>query len=125
MTRVAVLGTGLIGGSIGLAARARAVADEIRGFDIDDRALDTALRAGAITHPAPAPEDAVADADLVFLAMPVDRIAETAQALAASLGPAAVVTDVGSTKSLVVAEAETSFGDRFVGGHPIDRKSVV
>jgi prephenate dehydrogenase len=103
--RVAVLGTGFMGASVGLAA-ARA-GHEVRGWDADASTLAAAAGRGAV---APA-----ASAGLVVLAVPVTGLASAAEAaLAAS--PAATVTDVGSTKG---ALARSISDARFVGGHPV------
>jgi prephenate dehydrogenase len=113
--RVAVLGVGLIGGSIGLAARRRAGAS-VRGYDPDPGVRARALELGAIDEPAEDLAAAVAGADVVFVAAPVSALAATvAQALAAA-GTGCVVTDVGSTKRVV---AEAAADERFIGGHPL------
>ncbi|HEX4718845.1 MAG TPA: prephenate dehydrogenase/arogenate dehydrogenase family protein [Thermoleophilaceae bacterium] len=113
--RIAVLGVGLIGGSIGLAARERARA-EVVGWGPRRKTLETALALGAVDRVAPNVEDAVADADAVFACAPVELLPElVAQALAAA-GPDTVVTDAGSTKRNLVDAIDD---ERFVGGHPI------
>lgn len=117
--RLAIVGTGLIGGSIGLAARARRAAREVIGFDADADALAAAKARGAITTAAPSAEAAVEGADLVVLAPPVDVIPDLCRALAEAVGPDTVVTDVGSAKERVVTEGSSGLGDRFVGGHPM------
>ena len=117
--RVAVLGVGLIGGSIGLAARRRLDA-EVTGFDPDRANLEQALELGALSATASSLADAVAGADVVFCAAPVRALPEiTAAALDAS-GDEAVVTDVGSTKrELVAGIAQHPAAERFIGGHPL------
>jgi prephenate dehydrogenase len=114
--RVAVLGVGLIGGSIGLAARERAGA-EVTGWDPDPRVGEAALSLGAIDSAAADLAGAVAGADVVFVAAPVGALAATVRAALAGAGPNAVVTDVGSTKRAV---ADAGIADeRFIGGHPL------
>lgn len=117
--RVAVLGTGLIGGSVALAARRHAPDWTVAGYDADPRARAGALARGAVdeVHEDPAP--AVADADLVFIAIPVDRIPRACEALSSIVAEGTVVTDVGSAKGEVVAHGEAALGTRFVGGHPM------
>ena len=118
MGRVAVVGTGLIGGSVGLALSARGY--DVAGFDHDERRLARAKELGAITESAASLEDAVAGAELVVVAVPVGAIA--AAVVAALDAGAAAVTDVGSVKKSVVAEVERQRPDasaRFVGGHPM------
>ncbi len=113
--KVAILGVGLIGGSIGLAARAQGV--EVCGYDPDPHVRALALELGAIDTQAGEPRDAVRDADVVFVAAPVGALAEIVYAALAAAGADAVVTDVGSTKRAV---AEAGLADeRFIGGHPL------
>jgi prephenate dehydrogenase len=113
--KVAILGVGLIGGSIGLAARRRAGA-EVRGYDPDERVGEKALELGAIDTRAADVADAVADADIVFVAAPVGELAQIVRLALASAGPQCVVSDVGSTKRVV---ADAGADERFIGGHPL------
>jgi prephenate dehydrogenase len=116
--RVAVVGTGLIGGSIGLALVARGF--DVIGFDRDQARLARAKQLGAVGEVAASIDDAVAGADLVVVAVPVGAIADVV--VAALDAGAAVVTDVGSVKAPVVDDVERSRPDesaRFVGGHPM------
>jgi prephenate dehydrogenase len=116
LTRIAVLGVGLIGGSIGLAARRRLEA-EVVGFDPDPETLERALGAAAVDRAAASVAAACEGADAVFCAAPVAGLAAlAAEALAAS-GPDTVVTDVGSTKRGIVAALGAD--ERFIGGHPL------
>jgi prephenate dehydrogenase len=114
--RAAVLGVGLIGGSIGLAARQR-LRCEVVGWGPNRPTVDRALELGAIDYPAASVEEACAGAEVVFCAAPVATLAELAQAALDASGPDTVVTDAGSTKRQIVA----ALGDdeRFVGGHPL------
>lgn len=112
---VAVLGVGLIGGSIGLAARARAGA-HVSGYDPDPDACQAALRLGAIDRDAPDIPAAVAGADAVFAATPIGALADTVAQALAHAGPDCVISDVGSTK-LALEDARAD--PRFVGGHPL------
>jgi prephenate dehydrogenase len=113
--RLAVVGTGLIGASVGLAAR-RAGADSIAGVDADDAVLEVARERGAIDRAATL-EEAVADADLVVVASPVATLAERVNAVLGAAPERCTVTDVGSTKGRVCAEV--SDRARFIGGHPL------
>ncbi|MFA5882325.1 MAG: prephenate dehydrogenase/arogenate dehydrogenase family protein [Acidimicrobiia bacterium] len=118
MTRIAVLGTGLVGGSVGLAARARAL--HVTGYDPDPGRAERAFAIGAIDVVAPDLAAAIVDADLVVVAAPVGRTAEVA--VAALAAGARLVTDVGSVKAAVVDAVEAARpddADRFVGGHPM------
>jgi prephenate dehydrogenase len=112
--RLAVVGTGLIGASVGLAAR-RVGVEEVRGWDLDGEALAVAGERGAV-QPASSLEDAVDGAELAVVAAPVASLpAEVANVLEASQ-QVTTVTDVGSTKGPVAR----AVGDpRFIGGHPV------
>jgi prephenate dehydrogenase len=113
--RIAVLGVGLIGGSVALAARERLGA-EVVGFDPAPQALAAGIKRGALHRAASSIADAVAGADAVFCAAPVARLQALVAAALAGAGPECVVTDVGSTKRAVTE----AFDDpRFVGGHPL------
>jgi prephenate dehydrogenase len=115
-TRVAVLGVGLIGGSIGLAARRRLGA-EVVGFGRTAATLERAVELGALDRAAGSIAEACEGAEVVFCAGPVAALPEQAGAALAACGPDAVVSDVGSTKGELVA----ALGDdeRFIGGHPL------
>jgi prephenate dehydrogenase len=117
--RIAVLGVGLIGGSIGLAARQRLGA-KVAGFDADARTLEGALERGALDAACGSVAEAVEDAAVVFCAVPVGPLPRlVAEALDASHGDT-VVTDVGSTKrGLIAALSAGGDGERFIGGHPL------
>ncbi|HST34469.1 MAG TPA: prephenate dehydrogenase/arogenate dehydrogenase family protein [Solirubrobacteraceae bacterium] len=112
---VAVLGVGLIGGSIGLATRRRAGA-HVCGYDPDERVRERALELGAVDRMASDLAGAVEDADVVFVAAPVGALAETVRLALQSARADAVVTDVGSTKRLL---SEVGSDERLIGGHPL------
>jgi prephenate dehydrogenase len=114
--RIAILGVGLIGGSIGLAARQRLSA-EVVGFDPDPDTLDRALAEGAIDFSAPSDAAACEGSEVVFCAAPVARLADLGRIALAASGPDTVVTDVGSTKRDIVAALGAD--ERFIGGHPL------
>jgi prephenate dehydrogenase len=121
--RVAILGLGLIGGSLGMALKRSGFASEVAGWDAgwETRPASRAvcLERGAVDEAADSPEAAVAGADLVVLAVPVDAVIPLLDRVAPHLEPYAVVTDVGSTKERIVREAEARIAGRFVGGHPM------
>ena len=120
--KIALIGVGLIGGSFARAALAAGAATSVVGFDTDATALATARALGAVTGIAESMASAVDGADLVVLAVPVGAMGETMKTIAAHLREDAVITDVGSTKSSVVAAARAALGPRFarfVPGHPI------
>lgn len=114
----ALIGVGLMGGSLGLALRARGLARRILGVDIDGRNLEAALAAGAIDEIAGL-EEAVVESDVIILATPVGVTLSLLLRIKDYLQPGAVVTDVGSTKKELVEAAELVLGGRFVGGHPM------
>jgi prephenate dehydrogenase len=116
LTRVAVLGVGLIGGSIGLAARRRLDAD-VAGFDPDPATLERALETGAIRRRADDVAAACEGAEVVFCAAPVAGLPQLAGAALEACGPETVLTDVGSTKREIVAALGAD--ERFIGGHPL------
>jgi prephenate dehydrogenase len=109
---VAVVGVGVIGGSVGLAARRRLGAT-VRGVDPNTA---EALAAGAIDVACDSLEDAVRDADAAVVAVPLALLPETVAAVLDAAPPGCIVTDVGSTKRGVVA---ANGDERFVGGHPL------
>jgi prephenate dehydrogenase len=113
--RIAVVGVGLIGGSIALAARERLGA-AVAGFDPDREALGKALSRGALDETAPDLAGAVEGAEAVFVAVPVGALPGTVAAVLRACGPDCVVSDVGSTKRSIVAAVDDP---RFVGGHPL------
>jgi prephenate dehydrogenase len=117
--RLAIVGTGLLGGSVGLAARAAGVPSVV-GVDADAGELREALRRGAVSDQAGSVEEAALGADLVLAATPVRTLAEVL-ARAHEANPAAVLTDVGSTKSHLLAELAGSptILRRVIPGHPM------
>jgi prephenate dehydrogenase len=114
--RIAILGVGLIGGSIGLAARQRLDA-EVVGFDPAPATLERATADGVIDRGAATVAEACAGAEVVFCAAPVAGLTELASAALDACGPETVVTDVGSTKRDIVAALGSD--ERFIGGHPL------
>src|SRR5919197_3490485 len=95
--RLAVIGTGLIGASIGLAAKRRGAGD-VNGYDLDAGALEVAAERGAIDAVAASLEEAVAGADLAVVAAPIAQLPREVEAVLAATGDGCTVTDVGSTK---------------------------
>jgi prephenate dehydrogenase len=119
--RVSILGVGLLGGSIGLAVRARLSSCKVAGYGHRTATLDRALEIGAIDEAYDTAAAAVRGADLVVLCTPVGLLAEMLRQIGPSLTPGAIVTDVGSTKRSVVRAAEQVLpeGVHFVGSHPM------
>jgi prephenate dehydrogenase len=104
-----------MGTSVALAAKRRGAT--VAAWDPDETALATAADRGAIDHPAPRLESALAGADLAIVAAPIASLPAQVAAVIAATDDHTTVTDVGSTKANVVAAADGS--PRFVGGHPI------
>ena len=111
--RLGIVGTGLIGASVGLAAKRAGVA-HVAGCDFADENLQLAQERGAIDEARGAPGD-LDDADLVVVAVPVTALQPVLRELLGA-GGGATVTDVGSTKSNV---SDAAADRRFVGGHPV------
>jgi len=116
---VAIVGVGLIGGSLGMALRERRLASEVVGVGRNPESLAPALSLGAIDRFETDLGRGVADADLIVLATPVPQILRDIARLASLLRPGAIVTDVGSTKGEIVAAGEADLPGIFVGGHPL------
>ena len=117
-----MIGVGLIGGSLALAARRAGAAGSVVGFDRDREVLERALSLGAIDTAADSVSQAASGAELVVLAVPVRSAGPVLHDVGLALGAAAVVTDVGSTKGEVVRIAREELRERFarfVPGHPI------
>lgn len=115
--QLTIVGVGLIGGSVGLAAKAARLAGRVVGVGRDEPTLARAQAAGAIDAYTTAAAEAARDADLVVVCTPVDRIAGDVRACAAAAPARCVLTDAGSTKARLVADL--SGEPRFVGSHPL------
>ena len=116
LERLAIVGTGLIGASVGLAARRAGVASVV-GYDADPEFLAVAAERGALDEPAESLVGAVEEADLVVVATPVAALVERIRETLSAAGNGATVTDVGSTKAALCTAVEDRV--RFIGGHPV------
>jgi prephenate dehydrogenase len=123
--QITIVGTGLIGGSVGLALRSKGFKGTIVGCD-QASVLQGARRIKAIDVAINEPLNAVRDSEVVVLATPVSGIIELIEKLAPHLSPDTLLTDVGSTKEQIVARANRIFGGetarRFLAGHPMAGK---
>ncbi|MGH7323321.1 MAG: prephenate dehydrogenase [Candidatus Rokuibacteriota bacterium] len=122
LQRLAVLGVGLLGGSVAKAARAHGLAGEIVGIGRDANRLEPALRDGTLDRATTDVAGGVSGADFVVLAAPVGAIERLLETAWPALAPEAVVTDVGSTKQAIVNAALRLAASRprqFVGSHPM------
>jgi prephenate dehydrogenase len=118
---VAIVGVGLIGGSIGLALRSRELASGVIGVGRDQATLDLAVRLGAIDRGTTDLEAGVAEADVVVVCTPVSRIAEDVRRAAEAAPGHVLVTDAGSSKRQIVeaVERQPHSAAVFVGAHPV------
>ena len=122
LRRVAIVGVGLVGGSLARALRAAGAVREIVGSGRSEASLRRAVELGVIDRYSTDPAEAVAGADMVVLGVPVGAMASVFGAIAPHLADQAIVTDVGSTKGSVIAAARHALGtvpETFVPGHPI------
>ena len=115
VTSLAVVGTGLVGSSVGLAAKRAGVA-RVTGWDADEATLREAQGAKAVDVAAPSLREAVAGAELVVVAVPVGALVAATSDVLAAATPETTVTDVGSTKRALAAAVDDP---RFVPGHPL------
>jgi prephenate dehydrogenase len=123
--RVAILGTGLIGGSFGLALRREFPHIATVGFDRPE-VLDAACAGQAVEETAKDIPSAIRGADLVYIALPIGATIDVLPAIAGAANSGALVTDSGSTKAAICRAAQRAFhtGARFLGGHPMSGKET-
>src|SRR5438067_2629902 len=124
--RVAIIGLGLIGGSIGLALHKAKAAQQVVGYDLGKGISNQARKIGAIDQPYSTLADTIRGAELIILATPVGAMRSLLQDIAPLVTPGAVVTDVASTKAQVISWAEEFLPPSvaFVGGHPMTGKEL-
>jgi prephenate dehydrogenase len=126
INQITIVGTGLIGGSFGLALKKRGFTGRIIGCGSRPQSLAKAEGMGAIDIGIEEPRQAVQGSDVVLLATPVGRILDFIEQLGPVLPPHVLLTDVGSTKKEIVARAQAVFGaaaaTRFLAGHPMAGK---
>lgn len=120
--RVAIIGTGLVGGSLALALRECGAAGEIVGAGRSATTLQRALELGMVDRLESDPAHAARDADLIVIATPVGVMTQVMRAIGPAVSPGAVVTDAGSVKGIVVDAARATLGplfSAFVPAHPV------
>ena len=120
--KLTVIGLGLIGGSFARALRAAGAVSEVVACGRNPDALARAIELGVADRVTTDPVDAVRDADVVVLAVPLSAMRDLMARIAPALLAHAILTDVGSTKQSVIADAKAVLGERiarFVPGHPI------
>ena len=119
---VCIIGTGLIGGSLALALKKSGFCQRIVGAGRTEATLKKAVELGVVDHYETDFAQAVTDADIVVVAVPLSAMKNVFEQIAPALSSNAVVTDAGSAKQSVIKDAEAAFGEaanRFVAGHPI------
>ena len=119
--KIAIVGMGLIGGSIGMAVRKKRLAEEVLGIARRKESLKKAVEKGAIDKGTTETEGSLKDADLVIVALPVGVIPETVRQMGPHLKPGCIITDVGSTKKSIVDTIDSFLPERFcfIGSHPL------
>jgi cyclohexadieny/prephenate dehydrogenase len=119
--RVAIIGLGLIGGSLGHAIKRGKLADHIAGYAHSEATRKRAMEIGFVDSVHATAAEAARDADLVVLCVPVGALGQVAAEIETSLKPGATVTDVGSVKNAVVRDVGPFIPDgvHFIPGHPI------
>lgn len=118
---LAIVGLGLMGGSLGLAARAAGYAGPVVGYDPGPGVAERARERGAVNVVASTPGEAAERASVIVIAAPVGAIPAAYAALAPHLAPGTIVTDLGSAKAQIVAAVGPLVppGTSFIGGHPL------
>jgi prephenate dehydrogenase len=124
--RIAILGTGLLGTSVGLALRAAGFSGQITGWNRSKTGAQQALAMRAVDNIAPDPIEAARSADITLLCVPIYATLDLMEQLASVLTPGQLLTDVGSTKGQITAAASRLYNtpDRaaFLPGHPMAGK---
>jgi prephenate dehydrogenase len=117
--RVAIVGVGLMGGSLALALRHRGIAATVCGVDADAETLRTAQEIGAIDEGFTDLAEGVREANLVVFAVPVSLVVPLMEQAAPFISPNAIITDLASVKAQIMPVGERLFGTRFVSSHPM------
>jgi prephenate dehydrogenase len=122
INRLAVIGVGLIGGSLALSLKSKGAVNEVIGYSRSENARQEALALGVIDKAADSIAEAVAEADVIFVAVPMGAMAAVFADMSQHIRPEAIITDGGSAKAQVVLAAREALGNnfkQFVPGHPI------
>lgn len=120
--KIAIIGVGLLGGSLGLVIKQRKLAAKVDGYVRRTASISECENAGVVDHATREIQRAVENADLIILCTPLSRMRELAEQMLPALKPGAIVTDVGSVKANVVQELEPLFASanaHFIGSHPM------
>lgn len=120
--KIAIIGVGLLGGSLGLAIKQRKLAAKVDGYVRRSASISDCEKMGVVDHATRDIKRAVENADLIILCTPLSRMRELSEEMIPALKPGAIITDVGSVKASVVQELETLFSKanaHFIGSHPM------
>jgi prephenate dehydrogenase len=120
--RLAIIGVGLIGGSLSLALKKVGQVGEVVGYARSESIRQQALELGVIDRSAGSIADVIKDADIIFLAVPMGAMSSVLIELAPHITDRMIITDGGSAKAQVIESARVALGERFsqfVAGHPI------
>lgn len=120
--KIAIIGVGLLGGSLGLAIKQRKLAAKVDGYVRRSGSIEECEKSGVVDHATRDIKRAVENADLVILCTPLSRMRELSNEMLSALKPGAIITDVGSVKASVVQELEPLFASAktyFIGSHPM------
>lgn len=120
--KIAIIGVGLLGGSLGLAIKQRKLASKVDGYVRRSASISECEQFRVVDHATRDIKRAVENADLIILCTPLSRMRELSEEMLPALKPGAIVTDVGSVKASVVQELETLFSKAtvdFIGSHPM------
>jgi prephenate dehydrogenase len=120
--KIAIIGVGLLGGSLGLVIKQRKLASKVDGYVRRTASISECEKFGVVHHTTRDIKAAVENADLIILCTPLSRMRELSEAMIPALKPGAIVTDVGSVKASVVQELEPIFAKanvHFIGSHPM------
>ncbi len=126
MDKIAIIGLGLIGGSIGMGLKASGADLEVVGFDVEVSTGKRAAKLGAVDRATWGLPETVEGANMVIIATPVMEVREVLETISDLVSPGCVITDTGSTKESILAWAEEYLSPEvsFVGGHPMAGKEV-
>jgi prephenate dehydrogenase len=120
--KIAIIGVGLLGGSLGLAIKQRKLASKVDGYVRRTASISECEKFGVVDRATQEIKCAVENADLIILCTPLSRMLELSEQMLPALKPGAIVTDVGSVKVSVVQELQALFATakvRFIGSHPM------